>query len=137
MAAPTDPKIDPLATELLKLLDEFDVRLTRLERSLKAEAGTAQAQKTNIMEQLQKFSGRLASLESSQSSSTSLPPSLVELERQLTAFRTDFASHGTIYNQALESFHAMRGAYETQQAGYLTLQSQVQTLTAALQALPK
>ena len=59
------PPFSPLEAELLRSVSEFELRLTRLESSLKADSATAQAQRTSITDALQGLHKRIAGLEES------------------------------------------------------------------------
>ena len=132
---PKAPTLSPLETELLSSVNELEARLTRLETILQADSATAQAQRTSIADKLQTLNKRLASVERSLPSLTSLSVSLAAFEGQCMDLRTLCGEHGQNYNRAIDAFREMQRVWQEQLAAYKVLQSQVAQLTAALRSL--
>jgi chromosome segregation ATPase len=135
-STPQDPQpFSPLEAELLKSVSEFEVRLTRLEASLKADSATAQAQRTSIDDGLENLNKRIVSLELSLPGLNSLSGSLFAFDQQCTDLRKLCGEYAEHYNRAIDGFREMQKVWQAQLAAYRVLQSQVAQLTAALRSL--
>ena len=128
--------LTPLEKELLSSVAELDVRLTQLERGLKADSATAQAQRTSIGDKLRDLTVRLNSLEQSSGSLTSLQSSLHDFGTQYADLQRLFALHTQRFNAAIASCQAAHQMYQAQKAANEVLSSQVMKLSAALRMLP-